>query len=78
MNAGRRVAAEGEFQAAERLKEAADRMIENPVTLQLRYLQTMADMSSEQNAKYIIFPIPFDLLQGFKNLTGSKDGPTQG
>ena len=65
--------ADGELQAAYKLKEAADLMSQNPTTIQLRYLQTMADMSTEQNTKYIIFPMPIDLLQGL-GLGLSKPG----
>jgi regulator of protease activity HflC (stomatin/prohibitin superfamily) len=42
------IAAEGEFQASERLKDAANVMSENPITIQLRFLQTMLEMSSER------------------------------
>lgn len=55
------IAAEGEFQAAVRLREAADLMQGNPTTIQLRYLQTLVDISSEPSIK-IVFPIPVDLL----------------
>ncbi len=60
------IAAKGEFQAAEQLREAADQMSKNPVTLQLRYLQTMLDMSSDQKTM-IVFPLPLDLLKVFKD-----------
>ena len=60
------IAAKGEFQAAEQLREAADQMSKNPVTLQLRYLQTMIDMSSDQKTT-IVFPLPLDLLRVFKD-----------
>ena len=60
------IAAKGEFQAAEQLREAADQMSKNPVTLQLRYLQTMIDMSSDQKTT-IVFPLPLDLLKVFKD-----------
>jgi len=52
------VAAEGEFQAAEKLGQAADLMAEHPVALQLRTLQTMAEISVEKNST-IIFPAQF-------------------
>jgi regulator of protease activity HflC (stomatin/prohibitin superfamily) len=52
------VAAEGEFQAAEKLGEAADLMADHPVALQLRTLQTMAEISVEKNST-IIFPAQF-------------------
>ena len=53
--------AEGEFQAAGRLSEAADIISQNPATLQLRFLQTLTEVSAEKNST-IIFPIPIDLL----------------
>ncbi len=53
--------AEGEFQASERLREASDVMARSPFTLQLRYLQTLSEISSEQNST-ILFPIPLDLI----------------
>jgi regulator of protease activity HflC (stomatin/prohibitin superfamily) len=56
------IAADGEFQASARLKEAADVMAQNPITLQLRYLQTLNEMSSETNSRTII-PIPIDLFK---------------
>ena len=60
------IAAKGEFQAAKQLREAADQMSKNPITLQLRYLQTMIDMSSDQKTT-IVFPLPLDLLRVFKD-----------
>ena len=54
--------AEGEFQAADRLAEAADVIRPNPVTLQLRYLQALSDISSNQ-ASTIVFPLPLDLVR---------------
>jgi len=56
--------AEGEYQAAERLSAAAKLMEVSPVTLQLRYLQTLKEMSSEKNAT-IIVPFPVELLKAF-------------
>jgi len=53
--------AEGEFQAAAKLAEAAGIISEHPMALQLRYLQTMREMSSEQNTT-TIFPFPMDLF----------------
>ena len=55
------IAAEGEFQASERLKDAAKVLSENPMSLQLRYLQTMLEMSSERTST-LILPLPIDLL----------------
>ncbi len=65
------IAAEGEFQAAERLKDAADVLTENPISLQLRYLQTMLEISSERSST-LILPLPIDLLSPFvKGKTGA-------
>jgi regulator of protease activity HflC (stomatin/prohibitin superfamily) len=58
------IAAEGEFQASERLKDAANVMAEAPVALQLRYLQTLLEIGST-NATTIVFPAPIDLLRPF-------------
>jgi regulator of protease activity HflC (stomatin/prohibitin superfamily) len=54
--------AEGEAQAATRLSEAADVISVNPVTIQLRYLQTLREIGAEQNST-IIFPMPLDLIK---------------
>jgi len=56
--------AEGEYQAATRLAEAADIMSVNPVTLQLRFLQTLVEVAAENNS-VTIFPLPIDLLRPF-------------
>lgn len=56
--------AEGELQAAERLSQAAQIMEASPVTLQLRYLQTLREVASERNST-TIFPLPIDLLKPF-------------
>lgn len=56
--------AEGEFEAAARLAEAGDVMAEHPVTLQLRYLQTLSEIASERNST-IVFPLPIDLISIF-------------
>jgi regulator of protease activity HflC (stomatin/prohibitin superfamily) len=53
--------AEGEFQAADKLAQAADVIQPNPVTIQLRYLQALQDISGNQ-ASTIVFPLPLDLL----------------
>ncbi len=60
------IAAEGEFQASERLKDAANVLSENPMSVQLRYLQTMLEMSAERTST-ILFPIPIDLLSVFQH-----------
>jgi len=56
--------AEGEFQAAERLAEAGAIIAREPVTLQLRYLQTLTEIASEKNST-LIFPLPIDLIKMF-------------
>ena len=56
--------AEGEFQAASKLAEASEIIEEHPTALQLRYLQTMNEMSTESNST-IIFPIPIELFTTF-------------
>lgn len=58
------IAADGEYQASERLKEAATVMAQEPITLQLRYLQTLSEIASENNST-IVFPIPIDMMQPF-------------
>ena len=55
---------EGEYQAAQKLADAADIISENPATLQLRYLQTLLEMGVNQNTT-IVFPLPIDLIEAF-------------
>lgn len=57
--------AEGEQQAAQKLREAAEILQQNPASLQLRYLQTLVDISSERNTSTIVFPLPVDLIKAF-------------
>jgi regulator of protease activity HflC (stomatin/prohibitin superfamily) len=68
------IAAEGEFQAAQRLAEAAEIMNKSPVTLQLRYLQTLKEIASENNST-TVFPIPMDLFEPFLNLRRALTNP---
>ena len=56
--------AQGEFQASEKLVQAATIMAKEPVTLQLRYLQTLTEIATEKNST-LIFPIPIDLINMF-------------
>jgi regulator of protease activity HflC (stomatin/prohibitin superfamily) len=56
--------ADGEFQASTKLKEAACIMAEQPVTIQLRYLQTLTEIATEKNST-IIFPVPVELFRIF-------------
>lgn len=58
------IGAEGEYQAATRLSEASDILSKNPMALQLRYLQTLIEISTEKNST-IVFPIPIDLIKVF-------------
>jgi regulator of protease activity HflC (stomatin/prohibitin superfamily) len=60
--------AEGEFQAAARLAEAAAIIADHPIALQLRYLQTLREVASENNST-TLFPIPIDLFRPFMKLT---------
>lgn len=56
--------ADGEFQAAEKLVQAAERISTQPSALQLRYLQTLADMGNERSST-VVFPLPIELLKAF-------------
>jgi regulator of protease activity HflC (stomatin/prohibitin superfamily) len=69
------IAAEGEYQASERLKDAANVMSANPTTLQLRFLQTMLEMSSERSST-IILPLPIELFRPF--LQGARPDDSGG
>ena len=63
--------AEGEFQAAERLKDAALVIEEHPIALQLRYLQTLLEIGST-NSSTIVFPAPIDLIKPFLERANTK------
>ena len=63
------IAAEGEFQASEKLAQAAKVIATEPVTLQLRYLQTLVEVASEHNST-TIFPVPIDLIKAFMERVG--------
>ncbi|HZP26940.1 MAG TPA: slipin family protein [Dehalococcoidia bacterium] len=69
--------AEGEFQAAERLAEAGRLMSATPATMQLRYLQTLTEISSEHSST-IIFPVPVDIVTMFLNRLGGGLGGDNG
>ncbi len=66
--------AEGEFQASERLRDAARVMSEEPIAIQLRYLQTLLEIGST-NSSTIVFPAPIDLIQPL--LDRAKPKPTE-
>ena len=67
--------AEGEFQAAQRLRQAAEIMTPYPMALQMRFFQALAEVASENNST-IVFPLPLDLLRPF--LTDNNRAPVPG
>ncbi len=64
--------AEGEMQAAEKLRDAAATLSQQPQALQLRYLQTLADMSNNGKSSTIVFPLPLDLIKPLMDAFPSK------
>ncbi|MGA7616781.1 MAG: slipin family protein [Thermoanaerobaculia bacterium] len=69
--------AEGEFMAAQRLADAAKVLATEPITIQLRYLQTLTEIGVEKNTT-IVFPLPVDLLAGLSNLgVSNADGTSR-
>ena len=68
------ISAEGEYQAAERLKDAALVMEEQPISLQLRYLQTLLEIGAT-NSSTIVFPAPIDVLQMFMESKNGRRAP---
>jgi regulator of protease activity HflC (stomatin/prohibitin superfamily) len=69
--------AEGEFQAAQKLADAGEIMAATPATLQLRYLQTLTEISTEHQST-VIFPVPIDILRMFMRGMGGDSGGGQG
>ena len=70
--------AQGEFQAAEKLAQAGKIMAAEPTTLQLRYLQTLTEISTERQST-IIFPVPIDIISQFmRGAGGGSGGPGGG
>ncbi|NPA40617.1 MAG: slipin family protein [Thermodesulfobacteria bacterium] len=65
------IAADGEYQAAKTLLEASKIMSENPVTIQLRYLQTLTEIAAEKNST-ILFPLPIELVKAFIEKVNEK------
>jgi regulator of protease activity HflC (stomatin/prohibitin superfamily) len=65
------IAAEGEFQAAEKICQAAELMQKSPMSLQLRYLQTLVEIGGENNTT-TIFPIPLDILNAFQGAVKAR------
>jgi regulator of protease activity HflC (stomatin/prohibitin superfamily) len=70
------IAADGEFQAADRLAAAADIIEKSPIALQLRYLQTLREIASEHNST-TLFPIPIDLFRPFLKIAEMMDKQQQ-
>ena len=64
------IAAEGEFQASQKLVEAAAIMAKEPITIQLRYLQTLSEIAVENNST-TLFPIPIDMFTSFMKNVGN-------
>lgn len=62
--------AQGEFEASQKLVEAAQQLARQPESIQLRYLQTLTEIAGEQNST-IVFPLPMNLLEGLNKLAGS-------
>jgi regulator of protease activity HflC (stomatin/prohibitin superfamily) len=71
------IGAEAEFQAAARLNDAADVISRNPVTLQLRYLQTLVEVSGQQGST-IVFPLPVDMIKPLLSSAESRSAPADG
>jgi regulator of protease activity HflC (stomatin/prohibitin superfamily) len=67
------ISADGEFQASEKLSQAAEIFSRNPATLQLRYLQTLLEMGVNQNTT-IVFPLPIDLIEAFTAMAKRNAG----
>ena len=63
--------AEGEFEASQRLAQAGAVIAKEPVTLQLRYLQTLTEIATERNST-LIFPVPIDLIKAFMDQRGGS------
>jgi len=66
------IAADGELQASAKLTEASKIMGESPITIQLRYLQTLTEVSAE-NSSTVVFPIPIEMLKAFQTMSDKAD-----
>lgn len=64
--------ADGEYEASQRLADASEIMSRNPATLQLRYLQTLTEISVGQNTT-VVFPVPMDILAAFSKKESPKE-----
>lgn len=65
------IAAEGELLASQQLLDASNKISQNPVAIQMRYLQTLTEIAVEKNST-IIFPLPLEFMKAFGNLTDKK------
>jgi regulator of protease activity HflC (stomatin/prohibitin superfamily) len=65
--------AEGEFSAAQRLVDAARLLAQEPVSVQLRYLQTLTEIGVEKNTT-VVFPVPVDIFSGMHDVIGRMAG----
>ncbi len=64
--------ADGEFQASQKLQEAARILSKEPQAIQLRYLQTLSDIANEDKSHTVIFPLPMDLIRPLQDLLDQK------
>lgn len=62
--------AQGEYEAAEQLRQASDTLSQSPSGLQLRYLQTLVTVANENQSSSIVFPLPMEFLSAFRDRTG--------
>jgi regulator of protease activity HflC (stomatin/prohibitin superfamily) len=69
--------ATGELQASVQLAQAAEAMSSNPVTLQLRYLQTLSEIAAERNST-ILFPLPIEMMRAFEGFVRKAAGDDRG
>ena len=65
--------AEGEYSAAQRLVDAAKLLATEPVSVQLRYLQTLTEIGVEKNTT-VVFPVPVDFMSGLQNMFAKSSG----
>jgi regulator of protease activity HflC (stomatin/prohibitin superfamily) len=66
--------AEGEFSAAQRLVDAAHLLATEPISIQLRYLQTLTEIGVEKNTT-VVFPVPIDFFSGMQKLLAAVPAP---
>ena len=69
--------AEGEFQASQRLSDAANILSQNPASLQLRYMETIMSIAGDKSSTFL-FPVPIDLITPFLKDAKSSESPPSG